>query len=127
MKKFIVLSLFSALVLSACSAGSSAVTNLGATEFIESSQPADVVVIDVRSPEEFATGHLENALNFNVESSEFDSQIATLDKSKTYALYCRSGRRSAAAAAKMADAGFTTIVNATAGFDELAQSGAKTA
>lgn len=127
MKKFIVLALFSVLVLSACSSGSSAVTNLGAAEFIQSSQPADVVIIDVRSPEEFATGHLENALNFNVESFEFDAQIATLDKSKTYALYCRSGRRSAVAAAKMADAGFTTIVNATAGFDKLAQSGAKTA
>lgn len=80
-------------------------------------------VIDVRRPDEFATGHIVGALNINVEDAAFDSQIAELDKDAPYLLYCRSGRRSALAAEKMSQAGFTDIIDA-GGFLALADAGA---
>jgi rhodanese-related sulfurtransferase len=54
----------------------------------------------------------------------FDSDLGGLDKSVTYALYCRSGNRSSIAAGKMTDAGFTSILNAQVGFIDLLGAGA---
>jgi rhodanese-related sulfurtransferase len=114
----------SALMLAGCSSSNSAVTDLGAKEFVSQSQAVGVVVIDVRTPGEFSEGHLVNALNLDVQSSSFQSDIASLDKTTTYALYCRSGNRSGVAAEIMAEAGFTKILNAKVGFVDLVQSGA---
>jgi rhodanese-related sulfurtransferase len=80
-------------------------------------------VIDVRRPDEFAAGHVAGALNINVEDEAFDSQIGELDKDAPYLLYCHSGRRSAVAAERMAQAGFSDIVDA-GGFQALADAGA---
>ena len=127
MKKVVAALFVSALLLTGCSSTSASVSNLGATEFLEKASTQDVVLIDVRTPGEFAEGNIVNALNIDVQSSSFDSQIAQLDPTKTYALYCRSGNRSGIAAGKMADAGFTSIYNATVGFTDLAAAGAPTA
>ncbi|KGA20942.1 hypothetical protein GM51_4710 [freshwater metagenome] len=127
MKKVVAALFVSALFLTGCSSTSASVSNLGATEFLEKASTQDVVLIDVRTPGEFAEGNIVNALNIDVQSSSFDSQIAQLDPTKTYALYCRSGNRSGIAAEKMADAGFTSIYNATVGFTDLAAAGAPTA
>jgi phage shock protein E len=127
MKKVVAALFVSALFLTGCSSTSASVSNLGATEFLEKASTQDVVLIDVRTPGEFAEGNIVNALNIDVQSSSFDSQIAQLDPTKTYALYCRSGNRSGIAAKKMADAGFTSIYNATVGFTDLAAAGAPTA
>ena len=70
-----------------------------------------VVVLDVRTAGEFAAGHIENAINIDVESGTFDSEIAKLDKNVEYAVYCHSGRRSGIATDKMAKAGFTKLTN----------------
>lgn len=120
--------LISSLLVTSCSSeGSSAITNVDAVNFLAKSQATDVQIIDVRSAGEFADGHLKNALNIDVESGGFDSGIANLDKTATYALYCRSGRRSTIAAERMADAGFTSIINFNSGgFAELAGAGAIT-
>ena len=127
MKKVFAALFASALFLTGCSSTSASVSNLGAAEFLEKASAQDVVLIDVRTPGEFAEGNITNALNIDVQSSSFDSQIAQLDPTKTYALYCRSGNRSGIAAEKMADAGFTSIYNATVGFTDLAAAGAPTA
>jgi rhodanese-related sulfurtransferase len=124
LKKVISALFVSALLLSGCSSSNSAVTDLAATEFISQSQAAGVVVIDVRTAGEFSEGHLVAALNIDVQSSSFESEIALLDKSATYALYCRSGNRSGVAAEIMAEAGFTKVLNAKVGFADLVQSGA---
>jgi phage shock protein E len=120
--------LISSLFVTSCSSGgSSAITNVNAVNFLAKSQATDVQIIDVRSAGEFAEGHLKNALNIDVESGGFDSGIANLDKTATYALYCRSGRRSTIAAERMADAGFTSIINFNSGgLAELAAAGAIT-
>ncbi|MDO9590965.1 MAG: rhodanese-like domain-containing protein, partial [Microcella sp.] len=52
------------------------------------------IVIDVRTPAEFASGHLEGAINIDVQSADFDSRISELDADGTYFVYCRSGNRS---------------------------------
>lgn len=73
-------------------------------------------VLDVRTPAEFAEGHLTNALNYDWNGSAFDKQIAGLDKSKPVLVYCRSGSRSAAAAAHMRAIGFTEVYEMDGGF-----------
>jgi rhodanese-related sulfurtransferase len=123
MKKVIAAVFASALLLSGCSPNS-AVTDLGAADFVAQSQAAEVVIIDVRTAGEFNEGHITNAVNIDVESMRFDAEIAALDKDVTYALYCRSGNRSSIAAGKMSDAGFTSILNAQVGFIDLLGAGA---
>lgn len=101
---------------------------MGASDFIAKISESGVVIVDVRTPEEFAAGHLQGAVNLDVSASTFDSQIAALDKDVAYAVYCRSGNRSTIAVGKMSDAGFTNLFNFNqGGFAELAAAGAPTA
>ncbi|MFC1873309.1 rhodanese-like domain-containing protein [Chloroflexota bacterium] len=69
----------------------------------------DFVIVDVRTPEEFFDGHLENALNINYNSGTFNDDINKWDKNKKYIVYCRSGSRSAMAVSIMADLGFREV------------------
>src|SRR5690349_12497858 len=79
------------------------------------SQNKGVQLIDVRSPEEFAEGHLKGALNYNVNSADFENKVAGLDKSKPVLVYCLSGGRSAYAANVLAGKGFSEIYNLAGG------------
>ena len=74
-----------------------------------------VTIIDVRTPQEFAEGHIEGAVNYNVEGPDFMSQITALDPAGTYAVYCRSGNRSQVAVAAMADNGINGIYELESG------------
>jgi rhodanese-related sulfurtransferase len=78
------------------------------------------VVIDVRTPAEYGAGHIAGAQNIDVEAADFGSKIASLDKEAAYLVYCHSGRRSGIAAAQMASAGFTDIVDGGAMADLIA-------
>jgi rhodanese-related sulfurtransferase len=69
----------------------------------------DLVVIDVRTPAEYATGHVAGAVNFDLEGGQFTTQIKALPRDANYIVYCQSGRRSALAARAMVDAGFTHV------------------
>jgi phage shock protein E len=71
----------------------------------------EVVLIDVRTSEEFAEGHLVGALNLNVEDGTLEAALAGLDPSDTYQVYCRTGRRSAIAYDLMAANGFTDVTD----------------
>jgi rhodanese-related sulfurtransferase len=71
--------------------------------------------LDVRSPGEFMVGHIEGAINIDVENPAFESEIAKLDKSATYAVYCHSGRRSGIAVEAMHHDGFNNLFNLTNG------------
>lgn len=75
----------------------------------------DIQLIDVRKPEEFSSGHLENAVNMNFYDDDFEDQIKTLDKSKDVYLYCRSGGRSGKAAQKLEALGFTKVYDLEGG------------
>lgn len=101
-------------VLTACSGGSGYKTESVDAFATTIADPA-VVVLDVRTPEEFATGHIANAVNMNVEGPDFDAQLSNVTKSASVAVYCHSGRRSAIAADKMMKAGFTNVHNLDGG------------
>lgn len=73
---------------------------------------AVTAVIDVRTAEEFSTGHLEGAVNIDVNASDFEQQIAKLDPAGKYIVYCRSGNRSGQAIKKMTALGFIDLTNA---------------
>ena len=75
----------------------------------------EVQLIDVRTPAEFAEGHLKNAKNIDFYSPDFDLQIEALDKSIPVILYCKSGRRSAKCASKLNAKGFTSIYDLDGG------------
>lgn len=83
----------------------------------------DVVVIDVRTPEEFAEGHLENALHLNKYEAGFDAKIKALDRNKPYLLYCAAGGRSGDATRQMQQLGFKQVYDATEGFESLKTAG----
>lgn len=70
---------------------------------------ADVVVVDVRTPEELSSGVIPNALNIDFRATDFEQKIGSLDKSKTYLVYCASGVRSAKAAELMKSKGFASV------------------
>ncbi len=106
--------LVAALTLAACGGGS-AVNTVNAADFAKQAQTPGVTVVDVRTPAEYAAGHIQGAINIDVEGSSFNADIAKLDKTRTYAVYCHSGRRSGIATSAMADAGFTSIYNLDGG------------
>ncbi len=69
------------------------------------------VVLDVRTPEEFAEIHVVGAQNINVLAPDFVARISVLDKSLTYKVYCRSGNRSGRAVKIMQEHGFEHVEN----------------
>ena len=72
-------------------------------------------LVDVRTPEEFAEGHIAKAVNMNVNDNDFESKIATLDKEKPVMVYCRSGGRSAKAAGILKEKGFKHVYDLDGG------------
>ena len=79
-------------------------------------QDSNVVVIDVRTPQEVSSGYIKGADKFiDINGSNFQSEINNLDKSKTYIMYCRSGARSGRAADYMIENGFTDVYNLSGG------------
>ena len=85
----------------------------------------DLTVIDVRTAEEFADGHLAEATKLDLSGGEFEEEIGDYDRDAAYLLYCRTGSRSAAAADLMAELGFTEVIDA-GGYQDLADAGAET-
>ena len=109
--------------LAGCSSDTAAVTDIGAAELIEVVGEPETVIIDVRTPVEYAEGHVPGALNIDIASPTFNDEIAALPTDQTYVVYCRSGNRSAQAAEQMVQAGFTDVYNVDAGLATLASAG----
>lgn len=83
----------------------------------------DVQIIDVRTPEEVAEGHVVGAVNLDLSGGVFEAELGSLDPAGTYLLYCRSGNRSSQAAQLMVDAGFTDVYDMGAFADWQAAGG----
>ncbi|MDY6966394.1 MAG: rhodanese-like domain-containing protein [Halobacteriota archaeon] len=75
----------------------------------------DFVILDVRTPEEFADGHIEGAIIIDFNSENFGDEIGKLNRNATYLLYCRTARRSSLALDIMEDLGFTEVYNMEGG------------
>ena len=72
---------------------------------------ADTIIIDVRTPGEFAAGHLDGANLLDLNGGQFAEALPTLDPEAEYAVYCQSGARSGQAVAMMKDAGFDNVID----------------
>lgn len=77
-----------------------------------------IVVLDVRTPDEFKTGHLPRAINMDWYGADFGKQVAVIDTSRTIVVYCRSGKRAANAIEKMQNMGFKHLTNLKGGIQE---------
>lgn len=109
------------VLLAGCSGGSSKQTDragssVPAGEFAALAEESGTVVLDVRSPAEYAAGHLARSVNIDVEGAAFDQRIGELDPERTYAVYCQTARRSKVAMDRMLDQGFTDVVELEDGF-----------
>ena len=75
----------------------------------------NVVILDVRTPGEFKDGHIQDAKNIDYYDKTFSKQLDTLDKEKTYLIYCRSGNRSRRALSLMEKLNFSAVYNMKGG------------
>ena len=100
--------LLAMLGLTACSQEN--FENADAEGFEQVINEPDVVLLDVRTAEEYAEGHIAGAVNIDQSQSDFVGKVkARLSAEKTIALYCRSGRRSASAASRLAAEGYKCV------------------
>lgn len=77
--------------------------------------PADLVILDVRTQEEFDEGHIEGAVVLDFYRDDFAEALAEFDPDVPYVLYCRSGNRSSGARAIMAELGFASVEDVDGG------------
>jgi len=84
-------------------------------EMQQISQLEDIQLVDVRTPEEYKEGYIENFQNIDYLSPEFEKEISKLDKTKPVIVYCRSGKRSSKCAAKMKEKGFVKVYDLDGG------------
>jgi phage shock protein E len=97
--------------------------SVDAAAAIAADPPADLVLLDVRTPEEFADGHLEGAVLIDFYDADFAEQLAALDPDVPYLVYCRSGNRSGQAMSVMEELGFTSAVDVDGGIVAWAAAG----
>jgi rhodanese-related sulfurtransferase len=91
------------------------ISTMNAPDFQKYLESESAVIIDVRTPEEFASGHIENSINIDFYSPEFYARISALDPTQEYAIYCRSGNRSSEALRMMGELNFTKVTELSGG------------
>lgn len=113
----ILLLIVSVVVISCNDKKSSSFESLHPKEFAEKIKTTDhPQILDVRTPDEFESEHIDNAKNVNWNSDDFEAKAASYDKSKPVFVYCLSGGRSKKAAAKLKELGFSTVYELDGGF-----------
>ena len=135
-----VLLVIGAVVTGGCVGSETATPNQGTpTQIIENVTPQeaftltqdnennpDFVILDVRTPEEFTGGHIEDAINLDYYSETFRDELDKLDKNKKYLIYCRSGSRSGKALDIMEELNFREVYNMSGGILEWESEGLPT-
>lgn len=107
----------------ACKGSSQGFLSLGVEEYAKEIEDAEVVRVDVRTAEEYARGHIEGAINIDVQKEDFVAVAkAVLPKNHTIALNCRSGRRSKKAAGILSEAGYK-VIELENGYDGWVEAG----
>jgi rhodanese-related sulfurtransferase len=97
--------------------------NVGVDQFDKLRQQTNAVVLDVRTPKEFAAGRIPGAVNIDWNAADFGKKVAALDKSKTYLVHCAVGGRSAKASDKMTALQFTNVYNLEGGMKAWEKAG----
>ena len=78
----------------------------------------EFVVLDVRTPEEYEEGHIENAYLLNAKSKDFEDELGRMDKNRKYFVYCRTGRKSRKAVELMEKDGYNEAHSIVGGMDK---------
>lgn len=95
---------------------SSVSTKLRGSQFMHMyAATPSAILIDVRTPTEFALGHIKGAINVDFESQSFNDEVKKLDQTKIYFVYCRSGNRSGQAVAFMKSVGILSVYDLQGG------------
>jgi len=132
LRKLLMLCLLIALSASACggsaeSAEASAeglrLVSAQAGADIQANPPDDLVILDVRTPEEFDAGHIEGAIMIDFYAEDFAEQLAQLDPDVPYLLYCNSGNRSGKTVPILDELGFTDVADVDGGIQAWAGAG----
>ena len=82
-----------------------------------------LVILDVRTAQEYVLGHLKGSINLDFKSPSFRDEIARLDRDKAYLLYCRTGNRSGRVIVLMSSLGFKELYNLTKGIEQWQREG----
>ena len=101
--------MFASLLCMACSAQNNNFQSVDNTLFKQALDSENCTLVDVRTPQEFQQSHIPGAINIDVNSPDFEKQIKLLPNDKPLAIYCRSGKRSKAAAQKLSKWGYKGI------------------
>jgi rhodanese-related sulfurtransferase len=115
------LAILSSTMLSAAADAPQNVTPDQAEKLLK--EKKEIVVLDVRTPEEFKDGHIAGAKNVDFQSDDFKKQVASLDKSKTYLVHCAAGGRSARALKVLEGDKFEHLYHLNDGFNGWKQAG----
>jgi len=99
--------------------------NIDVAEWEKLRKDASAVVLDVRTAEEFADGHMPGAINLDIRGGKFAETLAGLDKSKTYLVHCAVGGRSAKACGQMDGMKFDKVLNLSGGITAWEAAGHK--
>ncbi len=86
----------------------------------------DFIILDVRTREEFNSGHIAGAMLIDIYSPDFKTEVSELDRDKKYLVYCRTARRSADAAKIMQEMGFREVYDMAGGIVRWTASGCPT-
>lgn len=108
------------LLIMSCNSTERGLRNLSASATNELiSKDDNTLVLDVRTPQEFAAGHLKGAINVNIYDMDFADQVAELDREKTYVVHCAKNvenGRSSKSMAIMQELGFNDLINMEGGY-----------
>lgn len=117
--KSIIFSFAVVFLISCHSSRKSTITKIDKTYLKENVTGKDVQLVDVRTQEEYESGHIDDAVNFNIIDNEtFLEQIEALDKGEPVYLYCKMGGRSNRAAQLLKDQGFVEIYDYSGGYND---------
>ena len=117
------------LLVAGCGGGAETATREAVIETISPAEAGEIVgsaglvVLDVRTPEEFGAGRLAGAVNLDFYAATFADDLAGLDREAPYLLYCRSGNRSAEAREMMRSLGFLEVHEIAGGIVAWAEAG----
>ena len=125
-KLAIIFSVFLSITFLGCKESSAQQSKLvEPQEMIDVLTSKDVHLVDVRTPREFNMGFIENAINIDFSSPNFQAELEKLDNTKPIVVYCRSGRRSGISTNNLVKAGFTEIYDLRGGIINWQKKGQK--
>ena len=114
---------FSLLLVYSCQIfESTEISVVSDVQFIEI-QDSDYILVDVRTAEEYESGHIQDAVNFDFYSESFQNDILTLDKSSSIILYCRTQNRSTKTANYLKENGYKEITVIAGGITSWVKNG----